>query len=144
MKFLNYFLLYKSAIGLLISVGLILPIFVFSQNEINQLPKAPETFEEVKELGIDFLKELPSTMKKGWQEALKFWGKMWQKFKNFWKVYIWSKIKNILDKILSLFKGEIQKRKEIFKEEFKKEKQELKKDFPQLKKFFEKLKKLIE
>lgn len=120
----------KKIIILSIFAGLILPSFSFAQ----PVPiSPPETLDEAKEMGKKALevgqKELPGILEKTFkEEVLPIWQKM----------YDWSKV-NIWPKILAWFKKEvtprakqeIEKRKPVVEEEFRKEKEEVKTEIKQ-------------
>lgn len=89
--------------------------------------KAPENFDEAKRVGektFNIAKnDLPGIISNIWKnEVWPVWKKMGEYVKNFWNIYlktVWQKFKNI-------FQKEIDVRKPIINEEFKKEKTELK------------------
>lgn len=126
----------KKIIVSLILVGILLPGFSLSQEPIKF--QAPETMEEVKEIGGKALevgeKELPGILERIWkEEVLPIWKKMYDWF----KLHIWAKIWPLAEK-------EIEKRKPLIKEEFQKEKEELKEEAPKVgKSLWEKFKELI-
>lgn len=127
----------KKTITILILFGFLLPSFTFGQEQ-PQI-KAPESMEEVKELGKKALevgeKELPGIIKRVWkEEVLPVWQKMWDWFKaNIW-ARIWPKLEE-----------EIEKRKPLLEEEFGKEKEELKEELPKVgKSLWEKFKDLLD
>lgn len=125
----------KKVIISLILLGILLPGFFFAQEPKTQ---APETIEDVKELGEKALevgkKELPGIIERIWKEdVLPIWRKMYDWFKlNIWaKIWPWAE-------------EEIEKRKPLIEEEFQKEKDELKEEAPKVGRFlWEKFKKLI-
>ena len=129
---------------ILSTIGLILPIFSFAQVP---LIKAPETIEEAKgvtERGFKkVLEDLPEILKKIWrEEVLPVWRKMGDWFRNIWENYIKSslhdfwysslkpKIQSFLERIKELLGKEVEERKPIIEEEFKKEKEELMEELP--------------
>ena len=101
--------------------------------------KPPETFEEAKEVGVRAIiigiKELPGTMVRTFkEEVLPVWKDMYDWF----DINIWSQIKPILWQ-------EVERRKEVVKEEFEEEKQEMKEDIPRVgKSLWERFKELWE
>jgi hypothetical protein len=107
---------YVNKLAILLVVSLILPNFSFAQT---QTISPPETLEEVKAIGMRVLRLFPGALREAWQEALGIWQKMWSWFKT-----------NILVKIQSFFRKEIERRKPIIEEEFKKEKEEIRKEIP--------------
>ncbi len=126
----------KKTIIILILFGFLLPSFSFSQGQPQF--EAPESIEEVKELGKKALevgeKELPGIIERIWQEeVLPLWQKMWDWFKtNIWSK-IWPKVEE-----------EIEKRKPLLEEELEKEKEELKEELPEVSKsLWEKFKDLL-
>ena len=125
---------------------LILPSFSLAQT---QTTTPPETLEEVKELGEKALKtsqkELPGILEKIWKEdVLPVWEKMYEKWSEWWDSSTQPWFQNIWEKIATLFGKEIEKRKPIIEEEFKKEKEEVKEELPEVtKSLWEKFKELI-
>ncbi len=120
----------KKIIIISIFAGLILPIFSFAE-PVPITP--PENLDQAKEMGKKALettqKELPGIIGKIWrEEVLPIWQKMYSWFKtNIWpKIWAWFK-KEIEPKA----KQEIEKRKPIVQEEFKKEKEEVKTEIKQ-------------
>jgi hypothetical protein len=113
-------------------VGILLPSFAFVQT---QPVSPPETLEEVKEIGKKIEKEIPKMLEKVWKEEIL---PIWQ------KIYNWLK-KTFWDPYLGpFFKREIEKRKPIIEEEFKKEKEEMKEELPRVgKSLWERFKELI-
>jgi len=120
---------------ILLIFGLILPGFSFAQN---QKILIPATLEEgwliIQNFFKIFCESFPRILKNIWNnEVLPVWSKMWEWF----KINIWMKIEGF-------FKREIEMRKPVIEEEFKKEKEELKTEIPQVKKsLWERLKELI-
>ncbi len=132
--YLRYKSLYKIIIILSIS-GLILPNLCLGETSGTAGP--PKTLEELKETGLKVLRFLPDILKKGW-EATIYW------LKKIWQSYIYPFFHKIWQKIDSLFGKEIEQRKPIIKEEFKKETEEMKKEVPLVtKSLWEKFKELI-
>lgn len=131
----------KKILTILIIFGFLVASFSFAQ----ETPiKAPETLEEAKEMGERAFevskKELP--LERIWkEEVLPIWQKMWDWF----MTNIWPKIKSFFKReIEPRAKEEIEKRKPVIEEEFKKEKEELKKELPKVtKSLWEKFKELI-
>lgn len=102
----------KKIIAILILACFLLPNFSFAQ-------KIPETMEEAGEMGEKLLqegeKQMPSIIEKIWkEEVLPVWQKIWNWFAS-----------RIGSKISSWLNPEIEKRKEIFQENFPTEKQEM-------------------
>jgi len=123
--------------------GLLLPVFIFAQE---QGFEQPENFEEVKEIGEKSLevgrRELPGVLEAIWEkEVLPTWQKMYDWF----MTNVWPKIESWFKKeIEPRAKEEIEKRKPIIEEEFEKEKEEVKEELPKVtKSLWEKLKELI-
>ena len=90
-------------------------------------------------------KMLPEILKRIWrEEALPIWKRVYQFFKNIWDSYIFPFFQNIWQKILRILGREVQKRKPIIEEEFKKEKEEMKEEVPKVgKSLWERFKELI-
>jgi len=113
-------------------VGLVLPNFSLAQEELPAI-EAPETFEEAKELGEEFLKEskeqLPGILERLWkEEVLPVWRKMYEIWSNWWDNYIQPWLQNIWERIKNVFIQEIEKRRPKVKQELEKEKEELKEE----------------
>ena len=122
----------KKSILFLILIGFLLPNFGLAQ--VSETAGPPQTFGEIKTMGLKALKFFPDILKKIWQETTGWLKKIWQS-------YIYPFLHKIWQKIDSLFGKEIEQRKPIIKEEFKKETQEMKQDIPQVgKSVWEKLK----
>lgn len=137
----------KNIIIMLIISGVLLPSFSFAQGEGI---KFPENWEEIKAIGQKFwdaiIKDLPGIIVKIWQEEVL---PIWQKMGDWFKMNIWPEIDNWFQGGIAL---EIEKRKALFEEEFRKEKEEMKEDILRLSKFiwinikeliWEKIKELI-
>jgi len=133
----------KNIINVLLILGLILPSFSFAQN---QPISPPKTLEEAKEMGEKALetgqKELPGIIEKIWKEEVL---PVWQKMYDWFKKNIWPKIESWFKKeVQPRAKEEIEKRKPLIEEEFKKEKGELKEELPGVtKSLWERFKELI-
>ena len=134
----------KKIIIILIIFGIFLPSFGSINSSRVAFAQAqsiapPETFGEAKEKGGKVLettlKELPKRLEKIWkEEALP----LWQKTYNWFKKTCWDPY------LGPFFKKEIEKRKPIIEEEFKKEKEELKEEAPELSEsLWERFKELI-
>lgn len=128
---------------ILLAVGFLAPSFGFLQA---QSTAPPETLKEAKEMGERAGQEvkikLPGILEKIWkEEALPIWQKIYQWF----KTNIWLKIESWFRKAIEPWaKEEIEKRKPLIEEEFKKEKEELKEEAPILgKSLWERFKELI-
>jgi len=134
----------KKTITILILFELLLPSFYFVQAANQSLPQPPETLKEAEIVGGKILKLLPETLKGIWQEALGIWQTMGKRAKNFSDSYIWPWFQNIWQKIQSSFGKEIEQRKPVIEEEFKKEKEEMKTELPKVgKPLWERFKELI-
>ena len=133
----------KNIINVLLILGLILPSFSFAQN---QPISPPKTLEEAKEMGEKALetgqKELPGIIEEIWKEEVL---PVWQKMYDWFKKNIWPKIESWFKKeVQPRAKEEIEKRKPLIEEEFKKEKGELKEELPGVtKSLWERFKELI-
>lgn len=110
----------KKIIIVSVVISFLLSGFSFAQG-INQVPKMPGTLEGASTIGLNALKQ-------GWQEALRTWGRMADIFFNLWKTYILPWTKSLWQKIKTPFIKEIEKRKPIIEEEFKKEEKEIKEE----------------
>lgn len=136
--------LYKNFIILSIIFSLVLPNF----SVLAEL-KQPETIEEAKETGEKVFREVqgqaPGILKSIWQEeVLPIWQRMWNYAKSLWKTYVEPQLDYWWFRIRDMIELEIEKRKPIIEEEFKKEKEELKKELPGLtKSLWERFKELI-
>ncbi len=125
----------KKIISILVIFGLFLPIFSFAQEQ-GILP--PKDINEAKGIGEKALKvfqeDLPGILKETLTEKVfPVWKKMWDWFDA-----------NIWLKVLPKGKSELEKRRAIIKEEFKKEKKELKTELPEVEKsLWERFKELI-
>ncbi len=118
----------KKLIIISVIFGLLSPILTFAQFAQNQPPTPPETLEEAQTMGLKILKAFPQALKGPWQEALRIWGKMADIFSNCWNSYVLPWLKSLWQKITVPFKTEIERRKPIIEEEFKKEKEEAKEE----------------
>lgn len=109
--------------GQTITVSKNLGGFAFAQLDT---VKPPETFEEAKEVGeraiIIGIKELPGIMVTTFKEKVL---PVWKDMYDWFDVNIWSQIKPLLWQ-------EVERRKEVVKEEFEEEKQEMKEDIPRV------------
>lgn len=125
----------KNLVIILLICGFFLANFSFAQNQ--SLPNLPQNLEETKKMGEKAIevapKEMPGILERIWkEEVLPVWQRMYDWFKE-----------NIWQKVSSLFKKEIEKRKPQVQEEFKEKKQELKEELPGVtKSLWEKLKDL--
>jgi len=134
----------RQTIIILLLLGFLLPNFAFTQEE--DLITAPETFEEVKELGEKALevgeRELPGTLERIWQEEVL---PIWQKMYDWFKDNIWPKVENWYITIIKpKAEEEIEKRKPEVEEELQKEKEEMKTEGKELgKSLWEKFKEII-
>jgi len=134
----------KKTITILILFGLLLPSFYSVQAVSQSSPQPPETLKEAEIVGGNILKLLPETLKGIWQEALGIWQAIGKRAKNFSDSYISPWFQNIWRKIQSSFGKEIEQRKPVIEEEFKKEKGEMKADIPKVgKSLRERFKELI-
>jgi hypothetical protein len=102
--------------------------------------------EEAKKMGEKALAvsktKLPGIIEKIWKEEVL---PVWQKMAYWFKINIWPKIESWFKKEFQpRAKEEIEKRKPLIEEEFKKAKEETKKEVPEVtKSFWEKFKELI-
>lgn len=93
-----------------IMLGLVLPCFAFAQNQLPTLPK-----------------DLKGAGKTG-GDILKIWGKMADIFSDWWNSYIFPWFKSLWQKIKAPLIKEMERRKPIIKEEFKKEEKQAKEE----------------
>lgn len=104
---------------------------VAAQEDISSI-QAPETVEEAQKFGLQILQDLPAAVQKIWKTyVVPFWTKIWSSAKNIWDTKIFSWIQGLWDQVLSFFEQEIEKRKPLIEEEFKREKEELKQELKQ-------------
>ena len=116
----------------LIIAGFLLPVFSFAQ--IPNTAGPPQTVEGLRLTLWNAVKFFPETLKKVGGEVISW-------LKNIWNSYIYPFLHKIWQKIDSLFGKEIEQRKPIIKEEFKKEAEEMKQEVPLVtKSLWEKLK----
>jgi hypothetical protein len=108
---------------ILLVVGFSLPNFVFLQAQPISLPETLEEAQKIGEKAIEVSKkETKGILERIWkEEALP----ILQKMSNWFKKTIWN---HYIDPFLKKAKKEIEMRKPIIKEEFKKEKEEMKKE----------------
>lgn len=114
-------------ISILVMTSFLMSNFAFAA-EINQtnLPMMPGSIGEAKTIGLKILEGLPQALKGPWREALGVWGKMADIFSGWWNAYISPRLKSSWQKIKAPLLKEIERRKPIVKEEFKKQEQEMK------------------
>jgi len=111
----------KSIIVFLSIAGLVLPSFCSAQNQTS-LPQTPESWDEVKSLGVKILDALPQAIKKVWGEAVEIWKKMGNWFiANPWQSWFKPRLQNFWQY-------------SNFKEEFRKELKEIKDDILRIEK----------
>ena len=116
----------------LLTIGILLPSFCLGQT--SQTAGPPQTVEGLRLTLWNAVKFFPETIKKAGGEVISW-------LKNIWNSYIYPFLHKIWQKIDSLFGKEIEERKPIIKEEFKKETQEMKQEVPLVtKSLWEKLK----
>ncbi len=133
----------RQTIIILLLLGFLLPNFAFAQED---LITAPESFEEVKELGERALevgeKELPGTLERIWQEEVL---PVWQKMYDWFKDNLWTKIENwYTTTVKPRAEEEIEKRKPEVEKELEKEKEEMKAEGKEIgKSLWEKFKEII-
>lgn len=81
---------------ILLIIYLILPSFVFGQN-------LPENWEDFKGIGGRILDRIWQNIKGAWEEAVKFWKRIWDWIVNIFKSYIFPFFKFIWQKISDFF-----------------------------------------
>ena len=129
---MNYKIKINNLILFLILIGFLLPSFGLTQ--VSETAGPPQSFSDIKNMGFKALKFIPQTLEKIWQG-----GTAW--LKNIWNNYLYPFLHKIWQKIDALFGNQIEQRKPVIKEEFKKETQEMKQDIPQVvKSIWEKVK----
>ena len=112
----------KKLLLALIIIGLIFPLFSFSQSE--QAYKIPKSIEEAKKVGTEILYSIPNFLKSIWLDLADF-------ISNLWNNYLEPFLNNLWQKIKTPFEKEFKKRKPQIKKEFEKEKQEVKQEIKQ-------------
>jgi len=118
-------------LSLLITAIALAAVPALAQEETSSI-KAPETIEEAQEFGLQILQGLPVAMQEVWKtQVVPLWTKMWSTAKNVWDTTVFSWVKGLWDQVLSFFGQEIEKRKPLIEEEFKREKEELKQELEQ-------------
>jgi len=148
----------------LVIISLVLPIFSFAQEVVPQEPpiKAPGTVEEaigmLKKASQKVLEIIPEAIKEIWhKKVLPVWKKMWDWSKNVWENYIkkplhdfWyysfkPKIQSFLQEIKEFLGKEVEEKKPVIKEEFRKEKEEMQEEIPRTtKSLWQRFKDLLE
>ncbi len=98
-------------------------------NKIIKIPRAemPETIDEAKVIGEDFLNFMPGQIKEGWGIAINIWKNMYLKSVFFFNSNIKPVIKSLWKKTEDKSREKIDEKKDILKEELIKEKEEVKK-----------------
>lgn len=124
----------KKIISILIIFGILLPNFSFGQEKNFTQKILEKLLEKLKDFWQFLITNVPLILKRAWEEKVfPIWKTMWEWFKE----NVWLKIKEIFSK-------EVEEKKSIVEEEFKKEKEELKSESPKFWQFlWEKLKELI-
>ena len=119
---------YKKIIKKLILLTIIFNTIILPSFSLSQSPQAielPKTIEEVKKMGLRSLDFIPNFFKNAWQEFVIFWQKVWNWFLNIWNSHIYPFFNNIWQKTIG---REIEERRPMIEEEFKKEKEEVKQE----------------
>ncbi len=118
----------KTKLLAILAIGILLPSFCLCQTG------PPQTTEGLKTALWNAVKFFPETIKKLAGETIDW-------LKKIWNSYIYPFLHKIWLKIDVIFGKEIEERKPVVKEEFKKETQEMKQDIPQVgKSIWEKVK----
>ena len=110
--------------------------------------KIPESSEDFKNAGNNFLTMFPESLNNTWKEALNFWNKGGDRLNNFWNNTISERVGRLIDRFNTLIGRERAIREPIIKEDFEKEKTEMKdsinKDLPPItKSVWDKLRELF-
>ncbi len=88
-----------------------------------KIPRAemPETIDEAKMIGEDFLNFLPNEIEKGWNQAIVVWTNMYKKT----FIFLDANIRNFVLNIWNKIKGVSEEKKDILQKELIKEKEEV-------------------
>ncbi|MFH0791711.1 MAG: hypothetical protein V1905_00655 [bacterium] len=110
--------------------------------------KIPESSDDFKNAGNNFMTAFPEGLNNAWKEALSFWGKAGDRLKEFWDQTVSGRIGRLIDWFNALIGKEKAIREPIIKEDFEKEKTEMKdsinKDLPPItKSVWDKLRELF-
>ncbi len=110
-----------------IIIGIILLGVVFSvkaANEVDRPLNQPETKEEFQAIGERTTRLLPDAIGNAWKEAINILKKTYNGVIE-WLKEIWEKVRLFFERLITILKGETERRKPIIEEEFQKEKQEM-------------------
>lgn len=112
---------------LLLVVGFLADAAPLRAQDDGQTPlQPPETIEEARGLGLQFLGEIPEAMQGVWEtQALPVFSGVWSWARGLWDSTVFSLLEDLWDKILSFFGREIEERKPGIEERFQTEKQQL-------------------
>lgn len=122
----------KNILIFLIIFGSILPSFSFAQD--NTAMPDPTGFLEGAKVVVQkviqaIIQTGPNAIKEVLQDIWDFWGKIGEWFKkNLWDNFLFPKLENVWNKILSFFGKKVEERKPIIQEGIEEEKQQIKED----------------
>lgn len=117
-----------------ILITLLILGFAFTNLSFAEEISVPENLDRAKEMGEQAIKtglqKLPSILEKIWNESVL---PVWKKMFDWFKVNIWSKIKDFFYQIVKpRITEEFEKRKPIIQQDFEEEKEELKEELPEI------------
>jgi len=117
---------FKNILITLIIFGSILPSFGFAQNN-TAMPDPTGFLDGAKLVVQKIVQAVPNAIKGVWQDVWGFWGKIGEWFKkNIWDSFLFPKLENIWQKVLSFFGKKIEEKKPTIEQGIEEEKQELK------------------
>lgn len=94
-----------------------------------QAQQPPETIEEAKGLGLQFLKEIPQAIQGVWEsQAVPVFLGMWNWAKDIWNRHVFSWLRGLWEQLLGIFGREIEQRSPFIQQQFEQEKQQLKQE----------------
>lgn len=110
--------------------------------------RIPENTADFQEAGNNFISLFPESLKQTWNQALGFWARIGDRFKELWSNGIGSRVSSIVDRFNSIIGREKAIRGPIIQNEFEKEKTEMKDSInndlpPVTKSIWEKLRELF-
>ncbi|MFH1401883.1 MAG: hypothetical protein ABIG40_02885 [Parcubacteria group bacterium] len=137
----------KITLASVMILNLFAPALCCGQTQLLEQPKDFNEAEQIGQRALDVIqKDIPGLIGEVWRnEVLPVWQKMFDWVKvHIWENWLKSGLKNLWQKVVRIFREEVEQRKPIIEEEFEKEKQELKEEAPQVgKSLWEKFKELI-
>lgn len=121
---------FKNILITLIIFGSIFPSFSFAQNSTTMPDPTPfldQTKIVVQKIINAIMQTFPNAIKGVWQDVWGFWGKIGDWFKkNLWDSFLFPKLENIWQKVLSFFGKKIEEKKPTIEQGIEEERQELK------------------